>query len=194
MIKNLLALVLFGASTLGATFSTVSSNQFVNGTNGIYQASLANLGILSNSISSSIYVSSNALISTNWSALNSTTATHSTAQVATLSSGSSTVTNNITAGGLIVGGGTAITQILTGATTLDFPATATNSISTLTMTVTGAGTNGCVFLNVVSPNSNFTYTATIEATNTVTVRAANISTNDAVNPAPTSVRAVVFQY
>jgi len=194
MFKNLLLAVLLSVSSFGATFYTVSSNQFVGGTNGIYQASLQNLATLSNSISSSVYVSSNALISTNWSALNTTLGTLATANIATLNSGSSTVTNNLTAGGLIIGDGTAVTKILTAATTLDFPATATNSISTLTITVTGAGTNGCAFINVVTPNSNFTYTATIEATNTVTVRAANISTNDAVNPAATSVRAVVFQY
>jgi hypothetical protein len=192
MFKTFLLSVWLVSSSFGASFSTVSSNQFKVGTNGIYTTSVANLGTLSNSFAS-VYVSSNALIATNWSALNSTTATHSTAQIATLTTGSSTVTNNITASGLILGGGTVITKILTGTATLDFPSTATNAISTLTITVAGAGTNGCAFLNIVSPNSNFTYGATIEATNTVTVRAANISIN-AVDPAATSARVVVFQY
>jgi hypothetical protein len=193
MFKTFLLLLGLVSGSFGATFSTVSSNQFKLGTNGIYTASLANLTTLSNSITSSIYVSSNALISTNWSAINSTTATHSSAQVGALTSGSSIVTNNLSAGGLIIGGGTAITKILSATATLDFPATATNQISTLTITVTGAGTNGCAFVNIVTPNSNFTYTATIEATNTVTVRAANISINNAVDPAATAARVVVFQ-
>lgn len=196
MFKTLLLFIGLVSSTLGATvnFQTVSSNQFKVGTNGIYTASLANLTALSNSINSSIYVSSNALITTNWTAINSTTATHSSAQIGALTSGSSIVTNNTSAGGLIIGGGIVITKILTATSTLDFPAIVTNSVSTLTITVTGAGTNGCAFLNIVSPNSSITYTATIEATNTVTVRAANISTNNSVDPAATAARVVVFQY
>lgn len=198
MKKLLISLILLSLSAcvcFSATINRdlVSSNTFVNGTNLVYLQSLANQVTLSNSISSSVYVSSNALVSTNWTNFNSFAATHSTAAISNLTSGSSTVTNNLTAGGLVIGGGTAITKILTGTATLDFPSTATNSISTLTISVPGAGTNGCAFVNIVTPNSNFTYGATIEATNVVTVRAANISIN-AVDPSATSARVVVFQY
>src|SRR5678816_1406480 len=194
MFKNLLLLVLLLVESRAATttFLTVSSNQFKTGTNGIYLQGVANLGTLSNAILST-YVSSNALVSTNWTNFISFSATHNSAAIGSLTSGSSTVTNNLTAGGLILGGGTAITKILTGTATLDFPSTATNAISTLTITVAGAGTNGCAFVNIVSPNANFTYGCTIESTNTVTVRAANISIAP-VDPAATSARVVVFQY
>lgn len=96
-------------------------------------------------------------------------------------------------GGLTVGAGESFEKILSAATTLDYAAVPTNQIAILTITVAGAGTNGVPFLNIVTPNTNCTYTATIEATNTVTVRAANISLNDIANHAVTSARVIVFQ-
>lgn len=205
--KNLLLTILLSVTTQAATLNLVSSNQFKLGTNNVYTTSLANLTTLSNFVIGN-YVSSNALVTTNWSLLTATnaslitelsssnvTVTNILSVQANLNSSNVVVTNLLNvSGGFSLGGGATITKILTAAETLDFPATGTNVVSTLDVTVSGAGTNGWASVMIVSPNTNFVYDASITATNTVTVRAANISINDAVNPDPTSARILVFQY
>lgn len=180
MIKKLLAIVLLSCSVKAATIYYTSTNAFVAGTNTIYGV----ITTLSNSVVGSTFVSSNNLVTSSWSSLLTTN----------LYSNNSTVTNLATLGSVKIGGssGSTISKVLFGGDTLDFGSVATNALATLPITVTGAGTNGVVILNVVSPNANFVYNAVISATNTVTVRAANISIN-AVDPAATSVNVLVFQ-
>jgi hypothetical protein len=203
--KKFLILLLTSLTSFAAadvSISLVSSNQFKTGTNGIYSATLANLTTLSNAIIGNTYVSSNALVTSNWTALAATNLTAPTiASSSSITSSNLVVTNLLTVvgnttltGTLAQGGGLAILSILSTNATLDFPATATNQISTLDITLPGAGTNSAVFLNIITPNTNFTYSAYIGATNTVTVRAANISITDAANPDPTAARVTVFQY
>jgi hypothetical protein len=174
----LLALVCSSAIAQTTSYSLVSSNQFKTGTNGIYAASLANLTTLSNAVNSSIYVSSNSLTTTSWTNLSAFTGKYD----------SLSATNS-----LIVGAGSPIIKILSATGNLDFPSTVTNQISSLNLTVTGAGTNGVAIVNILTPDTNFLYSVYISATNTATVRAANISTNT-VDPAITGARVTVFQY
>lgn len=196
----LTSLTTFAAADVNLSLS--SSNQLKVATNTIYSATLANLTTLSNSIIGNIYVSSNALVTTNWTALNASVVTAPTiASSSSVTSSNLVVTNLLSVSGnttltgtLAQGGGATILSILSTNATLDFPATATNQISTLDITLPGAGTNSAVFLNIITPDTNFTYSAYIGATNTVTVRAANISITDAANPDPTAARVTVFQY
>jgi len=73
---------------------------------------------------------------------------------------------------------------LTGSATLDFPSTTTLLSADLTITVTGAADGDVVSLGVpnAAVNANTCYTAWVSATNTVTVRFNNYSSNT-VNPA-----------
>ena len=96
--------------------------------------------------------------------------------------------------GLSVGGGDTVLKILTGAATLNFGSVSTNSAADLTITVTGAGTNSVVILGLPpGAHTNIVYTGFVSATNTVTVRAQNISLED-TDPAAGSFRATVLQY
>lgn len=86
-------------------------------------------------------------------------------------------------GGLSVGiGGPTLLTWLTGSANIDFTSISANTIQTSNITVTGAGTNSTVLLNVVAPNTGLSYTALVSATNTVTVRAANVTVG-AIDPA-----------
>lgn len=76
------------------------------------------------------------------------------------------------------------TSILTGSATLDFPDTAAQTSSELTITVTGAADGDVVSVGVpnVSTNANSCFTARVSATNTVTVKFNNYSSGS-INPA-----------
>lgn len=196
--KIFLALVFSLVSSFAdTTLSIVSSNQFKTGTNNIYLNTLTNLATLSNSIVSSIFVSSNTLVTSNWSSLTATNLASNTS----LTASNAVITNllsvsglsTLTGGAIIGSSGSQILQILKGSGDLDFGSIPTNQIATLTIIVNGAGTNSTVFLNVLSPDTNLTYSAVVNATNTVTVRAANISIN-AVDPASSGFVTTVLQY
>jgi hypothetical protein len=106
------------------------------------------------------------------------------------------VTNAATAGTLAVGGGSVLRAIYSAAAQLDFPSVTANSVTNLTITVTGAGTNSTVSVSEAAGTggaNGVSFSAYVSATNTVTVRCAN-GTLDAWNPASTSYRVVVFQY
>jgi hypothetical protein len=79
------------------------------------------------------------------------------------------------AGTLTVGGGTPITKSLNASASLDFPSTANNGVSNLTITLAGALDGDAIFLGV--PNVNIApltnYTAWVSAPDTVTVRFTN---------------------
>lgn len=74
-------------------------------------------------------------------------------------------------------------RILHAETSLNFPNTASNGVSELTVTVTGAEAGDCVFLGPPSTiESGFTWSAYVSAANTVTIRLHNNSGSD-VDPA-----------
>jgi hypothetical protein len=76
------------------------------------------------------------------------------------------------AGSVAVGGGTAITKVISATGTLDFPNTLAQTDSDLTITVTGAGDGDVVAVGIPSGSAlaGSCYSAWVSATNTVTVR------------------------
>jgi hypothetical protein len=100
----------------------------------------------------------------------------------------------INAGSLTVGASSKLKKIITATAALNFPSIAANTTSDLTITVTGAAVGDSVSLGPPSaPESGITYTAFVSATNTVTVRASNVTTG-AIDPASATFRATVFQF
>lgn len=82
------------------------------------------------------------------------------------------------AGAVTIGvGGSALTNVLTGSATLDFPSTGPNSGSDLTVTITGAIVGNPVHIGVVTDSMNLdddlTYFGWVSAADTVTVRMLN---------------------
>lgn len=101
-----------------------------------------------------------------------------TGQIAEFQSGGTTLAS-ITKAGYITAA-----NILLGSAALDFPSTAANTTSDLTLTVTGAALGDSVFVG--APNAavlaGVSYFGWVSATNTVTIRLTNISAVS-VNPA-----------
>lgn len=99
-------------------------------------------------------------------------------------------------GSVKVGGGTAVTKILSATATLDFPSTIAQTQSDLTVTVTGAAVGDVVALGV--PNGSVTaknesYFGWVSAADTVTVRFNNAGlTSD--DPASGTFRVMVTQF
>jgi len=81
---------------------------------------------------------------------------------------------------------------LTGSATLDFPSTAANASSDLTIAVTGASIGDAVSLGSPTPAAASLYTAFVSATNTVTVRFINFSVA-AINPTSATFTVKVFK-
>lgn len=95
---------------------------------------------------------------------------------------------------LTVGGATVLTKLLSATATLDFGSIAAAASSDLTITVTGAATGDAVAIGLpASPAAGIVFFGFVSATNTVTVRAMNI-TGSAVDPASATYRATVFQF
>src|SRR5581483_10006556 len=88
-----------------------------------------------------------------------------------------------------------LAKTLTATATLDFPSTAAQSSSDLTITVTGASVGDVVALGVPngSMNNNSSFFAWVSASNTVTVRFDNYSTG-AIDPASGTFRVSVLRY
>lgn len=123
-----------------------------------------------------------------------TTITISTPQ--DIGAGSSPTFANLTlTGTLQVGGGATLTKFLTATASLDFPNTAAQNSSDLTITVTGAAVGDAVALGIptAAVNANSEYTAWVSAADVVTVRFSNFSAG-AINPASGTFRAVVFKF
>jgi hypothetical protein len=98
--------------------------------------------------------------------------------------------------GLVVGSGnTAVLKVLTAATTLNFASIAANTSADLTITVTGATTNGVVILGTdgTTLETGITLSGRVSSADTVSVRAANVTTG-AIDPAARGVRATVIEY
>lgn len=88
-----------------------------------------------------------------------------------------------------------LAKTLTNTASLDFPNTAAQNSSDLTITVTGAAVGDVVLLGVdnASVNANSCYTAFVSAANTVTVRFNNYSAA-AIDPAAGTFRVSIVKY
>jgi hypothetical protein len=115
--------------------------------------------------------------------------TFGTTNTVTLQAGAVTATGAIT-----FGGGSTIKTVLTATATLDFTEIAAAGSADLTITVTGAAVNDSVSLGLpASPAAGIVWNAFVSATNTVTVRASNITASP-VNPASATYRATVTSF
>ena len=100
---------------------------------------------------------------------------------------------NITSGGVVIGGGSAISKVITSTAVLDYDLTAL-VVEDKTITVTGAGEGDVV--TVGAPNGSITATIQfagwVSATNTVTIRARTSAVGE--NPASGTFRATVIRH
>ena len=95
-------------------------------------------------------------------------------------------------GGLQVNSGTPLLRLLSATAILNFPSIAAAASSDLTVTVTGALVGDSVSLGLpAAPAAGIVFNAFVSATNTVTVRAINI-TAAAVDPVSATYRATVL--
>lgn len=121
--------------------------------------------------------------------LYATTAGSSSTLAATFSGTAASVS-----GSFAIGGGSTLTKVLTAAGTLDFASLAAAASADLTLTVTGATVGQSVALGLpTAPAAGVVFTAYVSATNTVTVRATNI-TGTPVDPASATYRATVLSF
>jgi hypothetical protein len=93
--------------------------------------------------------------------------------------------------------GTAIKAVYSAVANLDYPSISANSVTNLTITVAGAGTNSTVSASAANGTGITAGVilgqAWVSATNTVTVTAAN-TTVGAIDPAAAAVRVTVTQF
>ena len=98
----------------------------------------------------------------------------------------------VSTNGFIAGSGATVTKILTATATLNFPSISAASQADLTITVTGAATGDEVIMSLpAAPAAGIVFNAFVSATNTVTIRASNI-TALAVDPASASYGVIVI--
>lgn len=98
------------------------------------------------------------------------------------------------AGQLTIAGGTPITKVLSATATLDFPSTAAQTSSDLTVSVTGAAAGDAV--TVTPPgtvDANACFTGRVSAADTVSVRFNNYSAG-AIDPASGLYRVTVMKF
>lgn len=98
-------------------------------------------------------------------------------------------------GSVTIGGGTAMTQVLSATATLDFANTAPQNSSDLTITVTGAAIGDAVHIGVPNGSTltNSSFTAWVSVADAVTVRFNNYSAASQ-DPASGTFRAVVMKF
>lgn len=78
--------------------------------------------------------------------------------------------------GFLVGSGKTLTALFSASASLDFASIATTASEDLTITVTGAAVGDSVALALpAAPTAGLVFNAFVSATNTVTVRASNIT-------------------
>ena len=98
----------------------------------------------------------------------------------------------VSTNGFIAGSGATVTKILTATASLDFPSISAASQADLTITVTGAATGDEVIMSLpAAPTAGLVFNAFVSATNTVTIRASNI-TGSPINPAAASFGVIVI--
>lgn len=99
----------------------------------------------------------------------------------------------VSTGGFTAGSGLKLTAVLGASAALNFASIATTASEDLTITVAGAAVNDAVSLGLpAAPTAGLVFNAFVSATNTVTVRASNI-TGSAVDAASATYRVVVTQ-
>jgi len=78
--------------------------------------------------------------------------------------------------GFISGTGATLTKVLSGSASLNFPPIATTASADLTITVTGAAVGNSVVMALpAAPAAGLVFNAFVSATDTVTIRASNIT-------------------
>ena len=88
--------------------------------------------------------------------------------------------------------GASLNKILTASAALDFPSIAAAGQQSLTITVTGAAVNDEVVMGLpAAPTAGIVFNAFVSATNTVTIRATNV-TAAPVDPASATYSVIVF--
>ncbi len=94
--------------------------------------------------------------------------------------------------GFIAGNGNTITKVLSGSASLDFGSITAAAQANLTITVTGAAVGDEVIMSLpAAPAAGLIFNAFVSATDTVTVRASNI-TALAVDPAAATYGVIVI--
>lgn len=98
------------------------------------------------------------------------------------------------AGLKIDSGGTTIEAVISATAVLDFPSTAAQTSSDLTIAVVGAAVGDAVFIGLpAAPDANSCFTAWVSAVNTVTIRFSNFSAAP-IDPASGTYRVVVMRF
>lgn len=98
----------------------------------------------------------------------------------------------VSTNGFIAGSGATITKVLTATASLDFPSISAATQADLTITVTGAAVGDEVIMALpAAPTAGLVFNAFVSATNTVTVRASNI-TGSPINPAAATFGVIVI--
>jgi hypothetical protein len=104
-------------------------------------------------------------------------------------------------GGVVIGGGTGITEHLSGTASLDFSALAANSCEVLTLTVPGAADGDTAVLGIPNALADIdggiertTFFGWVSADNTVSVRRCNVTGSSTADPAAATVRADVWKH
>ena len=88
--------------------------------------------------------------------------------------------------------GASITKIRTASASLNFPSISAASQADLTITVTGAATNDEVALGLpAAPTAGIVFNAFVSSTNTVTIRATNVTASP-IDPAAATYSVLVF--
>jgi hypothetical protein len=102
--------------------------------------------------------------------------------------------------GVAIGGGTAVTKILSATASLNFGATAAGACDALTITLTGAADGNTVALGIphalVNADAYQSFYGWVSAANTVSVRRCNLTnaTTPLSDPAAAVVRATILQF
>ena len=98
----------------------------------------------------------------------------------------------VSTNGFIAGSGATITKILTASASLNFPSISAASQADLTITVTGAAVGDEVCMSLpAAPAAGLVFNAFVSATDTVTIRASNITASP-IDPAAASFGVIVI--
>lgn len=167
-----------GAILTGTGLFTVAGNLLANGTSTLATTTIATLRVTGTSTLTGATTLSGA------ATLSSTAAISG---VATLS------------GGVNVGGGSTILKWISTTSSLDFPAIASSSCTTVTATVAGASTTDSVVATPTPVASGIdtastTWSAWVSAASTTAVRACNVTTSTSIDVAAQTWRFEIWQH
>jgi len=104
------------------------------------------------------------------------------------------VTGNVVSNSVAIGGGTAITKVLTATAALDFGSIAAAGSEDKTITVAGAAVGDAVAFSLPAAiDAGLVFNAFVTAADTVTIRATNV-TGGAIDAASATFRVVVIKF